>query len=79
MRHCTLVSEFLQSITAALSAFGSEAGAPVSSLVLADVRARSRAPHSPAIAASLATVFMLRAVPSRAAGMWSFERPIPSG
>jgi hypothetical protein len=36
-------------------------------------------PHSPAIAASLATVFMLRAVPSPAAGMRSFERPIPSG
>ena len=32
-----------------------------------------------AIAASLATVLMLRAVPLLAAGMRSFERPIPSG
>jgi uncharacterized protein with HEPN domain len=32
-----------------------------------------------AIAASLATVFMLRAVPSPAAGMRNLERPIPSG
>ena len=36
-------------------------------------------PHSRAIAASFATVFMLRAVPSPAAGMRNLERPIPSG
>ena len=35
--------------------------------------------HSAAIAASFATVFMLRAVPSPAAGMRNLERPIPSG
>ena len=41
--------------------------------------ARRRASHSAAIAASLATVFILRAVPSSAAGMRNLERPIPSG
>jgi hypothetical protein len=36
--------------------------------------------HSPpAISASLATVFMLRAVPFLAAGILSFESPWPSG
>jgi hypothetical protein len=32
-----------------------------------------------AISASFATVFMLRAVPVLAAGILSFERPIPLG
>jgi hypothetical protein len=32
-----------------------------------------------AISASFATVFMLRAVPVFAAGIFSFERPIPLG
>jgi hypothetical protein len=36
-------------------------------------------PHSAAMLASLAIVFKLRAVPSRAAGITSLERPIPSG
>ena len=39
----------------------------------------SRCDHSAAMAASLATVFMLRAVPSLATGMRNLERPIPSG
>jgi hypothetical protein len=42
-------------------------------------RCQGYAPPPAAIAASLASVFMLRAVPPSAAEMRSLERPIPSG
>jgi hypothetical protein len=46
----------------------------------ASMSSRHRRTHSaPAISASLATVFMLRAVPFFAAGILSFESPWPSG
>jgi hypothetical protein len=45
-----------------------------------NVEPRLERTHSaPAISASLATVFMLRAVPFFAAGILSFESPWPSG
>ena len=53
-------------------------GAPSRLIAEIALQAEARS-HSAAIAASLATVFMLRAVPSLAAGMRSLERPIPSG